>query len=441
LLLALNQQGRLRHAANASAIVELAYDAIGQLLSEKSRMASGDGTPESVLRHTYDALGNRTQTVLPDGRILNHLYYGSGHLHQINIDGEVISDIERDSGHRETSRTQGALTSQFRYDPVGRLTAQIAKLDPARASLAQQRGAWTGAGDGVLTATGPGGAAIARQYQYDLAGNLVSQSDQRFGKTIYQYDAIGRILAANQPNLAETFAFDPAHNLLDPAAVSSGNGGRVENNQVTVFEDKRFAYDAHGNLVEKKVAKHTQITLAWNAEHQLIISQATRNARADAPTVQQTEYGYDPFGRRVFKRDAFGTTRFVSDGNRLLAEVLGSHTRTYLYGANSFVPVAQVDSGIQSQQSDPAKNSAQVLYFHTDHLGTPRELTDSGGNLHWAATYKAWGNVLRVEMPQVGTEAQAVDQVQALRFQGQYFDVEPYCPSSVSSFISFKKRR
>jgi RHS repeat-associated protein len=65
-----------------------------------------------------------------------------------------------------------------------------------------------------------------------------------------------------------------------------------------------------------------------------------------------------------------------------------------------------------------------VLYIHTDHLGTPRELTDSGGNLQWAATYKAWGNVLRVEMPQVGTEAQAVDQVQALRFQGQYFDVE-----------------
>ncbi len=211
-------------------------------------MPSGDDILHSVLRHSYDELGNRTQTVLSDGRTLNNLYYGSGHLHQINIDGEVISDIERDAKHREISRTQGALTSQFQYDPVGRLTAQIAKLDPSRthASLAQQRGAWAGVDDGALTDTGAsaggsaGAATIDRQYRYDLAGNLVTQNDQHFGKTVYQYDAIGRILAANQPNLAETFAFDPAHNLLDPTTVNGGgSGGRVENNQVTLFEDKR----------------------------------------------------------------------------------------------------------------------------------------------------------------------------------------------------------
>ena len=379
-----------------------------------------------MLRHSYDELGNRTQTVLPDGRTLNNLYYGSGHLHQINIDGEVICDIERDATHREISRTQGALTSQFQYDPVGRLTAQIAKLDPSRvqASLAQQREVWVGAGDAALTSAGAGSATIARQYQYDLAGNLVGQADQRYGKTVYQYDAIGRILSANQPNLAETFAFDPAHNLLDPAATSSGSGGRIENNQVTVFEDKRYAYDAHGNLVDKKIAKHTHIKLAWNAEHQLIKSQATRNAQADTPTVQQTEYGYDPFGRRVFKRDAFGETRFVWDGNRLLAEARGSSTRTYVYKAASFVPLAQLESN--PKPADAAKPKADVLYFHTDHLGTPRELTDGDGTLQWAATYKAWGNVLRVEMVQVqaAPEAESLIQLQALRFQGQYFDVE-----------------
>lgn len=33
------------------------------------------------LAHQYDALGNRPQTLLPDGRSLNWLFYGSGHLH------------------------------------------------------------------------------------------------------------------------------------------------------------------------------------------------------------------------------------------------------------------------------------------------------------------------------------------------------------------------
>ncbi|MEN9864863.1 MAG: hypothetical protein RL748_453 [Pseudomonadota bacterium] len=422
--------GRLVHAANPTATVELEYDAIGQLRAEKSRMPSGSDILHSVLRHSYDELGNRTQTILPDGRTLNHLYYGSGHLHQINIDGEVISDIERDNKHREVSRSQGALTSQFQYDPVGRLSAQVAQLDPARAhaSLAQQREAWQGAEGALAGATNQNTtpAIIARQYQYDLAGNLIAQNDQRFGKTVYQYDAIGRILGAAQPNLSETFAFDPAHNLLDPASINQGNsGGRVENNQLTVFEDKRFAYDAHGNLDDKKIGKHTRIELVWNAKHQLIQSRVTRDATAATPTTQTTEYGYDPFGRRIFKRDAFGETRFVWDGNRMLAETRGSHTRTYLYADSSFVPLAQIESG-DKPVVDMAKPKAEVLYFHTDHLGTPRELTDDDGKLHWAATYKAWGNVLRVEMAeeQERIAPNELVQMQALRFQGQYFDVE-----------------
>jgi hypothetical protein len=48
-----------------------------------------------LLAHTYDALGNRLQTLLPDGRSLNWLFYDSGHLHQINLDGEVLADMER----------------------------------------------------------------------------------------------------------------------------------------------------------------------------------------------------------------------------------------------------------------------------------------------------------------------------------------------------------
>jgi RHS repeat-associated protein len=419
--------GHMTAAANDDATVTLAYDPIGQLLEETSRTQGASST----LRHAYDALGNRIQTVLPDGRTLNHLFYGSGHLHQINLDGEVVSDIERDATHREIRRTQGALTSEFQYDPVGRLTAQLARLDPARAgvSLAQQRGAWQ-AGDahGAQSDPAGGGSLIARQYRYDRVGNLIAIDDQRAGTTSYRYDAIGRILSAVQPQLAETFAFDPAHNLLDPAALGTGGGaGRLENNQLSVFEDKRYAYDVHGNLVDKKIARHTHITLSWNAAHQLTKSQVTRNAQRDTPTVQDTEYGYDPFGRRVFKRDAFGETRFTWDGNRLLSETRASRTRTYLYEGASFVPLAQVDSACLPVGVS-AGATANVFYFHNDHLGTPRELTDIDGNLRWTATYKAWGNVVRITQPQTQPIAQVQEyqweQAQALRFQGQYFDGE-----------------
>ncbi|WP_162889059.1 hypothetical protein, partial [Pseudomonas syringae] len=38
-----------------------------------------------------DPLSNLTTLPLPTGQHLNHLYYGSGHLHQLNLDGQLIS--------------------------------------------------------------------------------------------------------------------------------------------------------------------------------------------------------------------------------------------------------------------------------------------------------------------------------------------------------------
>jgi uncharacterized protein RhaS with RHS repeats len=81
------------------------------------------------IRYHYDFNGNRTTTVLPDGRQINYLYYGSGHLHQISLDDEVITDIERDQLHREIFRTQGKLASRYELDPLGRLKRQIATLN------------------------------------------------------------------------------------------------------------------------------------------------------------------------------------------------------------------------------------------------------------------------------------------------------------------------
>ena len=92
------------------------YDALGQLREEHS--AAG------ILRHEYDELGNLICTQVPDGRWLNRLYYGSGHLHQINLDGQVISDFERDRLHREEKSTQGQITTRSQYDRAGRLCAR-----------------------------------------------------------------------------------------------------------------------------------------------------------------------------------------------------------------------------------------------------------------------------------------------------------------------------
>ncbi|MDM5181981.1 RHS domain-containing protein [Massilia sp. DJPM01] len=390
---AYDDAGRMTRAINADAEVAMRYDALGQLVAEQT----DSGGESSLLRHAYDELGNRIETVLPDGRVLNQLFYGSGHLHQINIDGEVITDIERDRLHRPLSRTQGALTSQFRYDPMGRMLSQVA--------------APGGVGEGAAP-------LIARKYDYDASGNLLAIDDRRNGRTTYSYDVLGRILSALQPQSDERFAFDPAHNLLDD---SIAGVGRIEGNRVRVFEDKRFEYDAHGNLSEKLVGRHTRMRFEWNAAHQLVKAVVTRNAGDAVPTVQTVKYVYDPFGRRIAKRDSFGVTRFAWDGNRLLCERRASHTRTYLYEAASFVPLAQYDS-VDAHEPQAPSLRGRLHYLHTDHLGTPRELTDADGSLAWAGSYRAWGNVLTVDIP--APAAAALEQVQPIRFQGQYFEAE-----------------
>ncbi|MCS0614691.1 RHS domain-containing protein [Massilia kyonggiensis] len=378
--------GRLTQAINADATVSMTYDALGQLVAEQTDSAGAS----VLLRHVYDELGNRVQTTLPDGRVLNNLYYGSGHLHQVNLDGEVITDIERDQAHRMIARTQGTLVSQFRYDPVGRLLSQTA-------------------GEGAST-------VIARKYEYDEVGNLVSIDDQRNGLTRYTYDPIGRILSAVQPQLSERFAFDPAHNLLDTTVASAG---RVEGNRICVYEDKRYDYDAHGNVVEKLVGRHTRMRFEWNPAHQLVRSVVARGSSDAAQTVS---YAYDPFGRRIAKRDAFGVTRFVWDGNRLLCEQRGSYSRTYVYGEDAFVPLARVDA---VTGGDGAVR-AEVRHLHLDHLGTPREMTNADGRVVWAARYRAWGNALEVVQDAVPAvlPSYEIEEAQPVRFQGQYYDSE-----------------
>ncbi|HFC8832786.1 TPA: RHS repeat protein, partial [Neisseria subflava] len=125
------------------------------------------------------------------------LYYGSGHLHQISLDDEVISDIERDQLHREIFRTQGKLASRYELDPLGRLKRQIATLNDL-----------TEGGKGKTKVAAA--YAVKRSYGYDRTGNLTHSTDQRTGTTHFEYDKLGRITQAGN----EVFAFDPAHNIL-----------------------------------------------------------------------------------------------------------------------------------------------------------------------------------------------------------------------------------
>ncbi len=381
--------GRLLEAHNAAAGIGFAYDPAGQLLGETQTLP---GQQPRVLQHQYDLLGNRIQTRMPDQRALNWLFYGSGHLHQVNleVDGrhQLISDIERDALHREVARSQGSLASHYEHDPAGRLVKHRALHTDRHAAV-----------------------ALERRYEYDAAGRLTQRHDDLRGNQHFHYDPTGRILQA-KGRIEEYFAFDPAGNLLPER---SGPQAPIRGNRLKVWQDLRFDHDVHGNVIRRRKGAHEEARYRWNAEHQLVEAAVTRHG-----VTQTTRYAYDALGRRVLKSDAFGSTRFLWNGDLMVQTQRGTKEALYVYEPNSFVPLATVQDG-------------KIYWYQCDQIGAPLELTDEHGDIVWSADYKVWGQASVRATGTSGTVASRwsgnhppsrmpVDQ--PFRFQGQQFDEE-----------------
>ena len=394
--------GNLTKARNQHSSVELAYDELDRLIGETT-VHNGQS---ATVGYQYDPLGNRIRTILPDGRQIDYLYYGSGHLHQISLDGEVVSDIERDKLHREIQRTQGSISSLYDYDPMGRLKSQ----------RTIQNGTQTLHGKQNPLA----GGVVNRRYAYDKAGNLIQSADQRSGVLNYVYDKIGRIQEArnSQTGRSETFAFDPAHNILsDKTAEGKGKGSNVSSgNRLKEYNGIEYTYDALGNLIYRQLPDGENQYYQYDLENQLVRAEIKK----PAGNTEIWTYAYDPFGRRLSKerQDKLAwtstdpkRTHFVWDGTRLLQEYTYKGCYTYIYtDQDSYEPLAQVFHNNQDE-------GQYLAYFHNDQIGIPREMTDIHGNLLWYGEYTAWGRLKKDERVYKNAH-------QPFRLQNQYFDEE-----------------
>ncbi|QXH49918.1 DUF4329 domain-containing protein [Pseudomonas fakonensis] len=372
--------------------LDFSYDALGRLLSE----SQGAGR----ISYRYDPLGNLQTSILPDQRRINYLRYGSGHLHQINLDGRVISDFERDSLHDEVLRSQAALVTRTRYDSSRRVVLKaVEQLDASLACLPlQQRG-----------------------YEYDASDNLVAEVLTQIrqpggyqGSVRYDYGPTGFVHSAlsqlprERGQASEHFGYDPAGNLLDGYQVNA----RVRHDQVVVFEDLRYRYDHFGRLLEKRSGNRLLQHFEYDAENRLVCVRQQRG-----PLRERVEFSYDPLGRRVEKRlyreghdQPVSRCEFLWHGMRLLQELQDGKASLYLYvDSERHEPLARVDG---------APGQEQVLYFHTNLAGLAEQLTDEQGACVWYGDFRVWGGCR--------DEWHAPEQAsqQNLRFQGQYLDRE-----------------
>ena len=359
-------------------------------------------------------MGNRTETIRPDGQRIGYLHYGSGHLHGITLNRNEIAAFERDKLHRETERTFGKhIRQETQYDPMGRILQQIHNRS-------------------------------RHEYGYDAAGQL-THIQSRGGQTQYRYDPIGRLIAAVTPDFSETFAFDPADNRLDLSGNKQDHTDQTNNqekpslnkvwgNLLKEYAGVHYDYDQRGNLIRKTRNGETT-DYHWNGYNQLVKIE-NRNG--------STEYRYDPLGRRTAKIRNGETTVYHWQEDTLAIESTNGQNTHYLFEPGTFEPLAQFQTaspiGIEREdkpaepysydpETDPllkippepqeqSEAQPELVYYQLDHLGTPIAAHNAKGEAVWTAEYEAWGRI-RNETVSDGLKANI-----PFRFQGQYYDEE-----------------
>ena len=194
---------------------------------------------------------------------------------------------------------------------------------------------------------------------------------------------------------AEHFIHDPAGNLLDQSTEFQRHGSyaNIKGNRLLMQGDSHFDYDAYGNLRQERRGAGQRLArdYRYDSQHRLI--------GITLPDGSHVTYRYDAFGRRIAKEVDATTTHFIWQGERLIAESAQqkglqgiSHYCSYLYEPGSFKPLALLNG-------EGAK--AQICHYQLDHLGTPQELTDTRGKIVWSANYRAYGNVLKLDIADV----------------------------------------
>ncbi|WP_350616342.1 RHS repeat-associated core domain-containing protein [Pseudomonas sp. HY7a-MNA-CIBAN-0227] len=459
--------GNLVMASNADSRLQWFHDPAGNLLREHQHYLGLQKPMVAVWEHEYDVLNQCIATTRPDGHRVSWLTYGSGHLLSMRLDEHELIGYERDDLHREVARHQGnRLLQTQQWDPAGRLQAQLLSGSDDKSTL------------------------LKREYQYDAAGQLTDINDSRRGPLAYRYDLVGRLLSANTRQGVETFAFDPASNLLDDKTTDirrpldqDPKRNKLMDNLLREYAGTHYEYDERGNQIRRwHNGQHSQ--MQWDLFDRLVRFEDSRLS---------VDYAYDALGRRLHKNSnahhrqrseagshwnhneharkqqehGCGFTLYGWDGDNLAwesspAQADGGAGRTvhYLYEPGSFVPVAQAMrhqpirllaqptyEGAYNLDDDPLWNhkpTAQPIdvlaWYQCDHLGTPQELTDHKGRIAWSAQYKAWGTV----QEQRSEWAQREGLTNPLRFQGQYHDHETglhynrhrYYDPQVGRFIS-----
>ncbi|HEY3353039.1 MAG TPA: FG-GAP-like repeat-containing protein [Polyangia bacterium] len=319
-----------------SVVSRLGYDVAGR------RTAFGQtlGGKTCLIGHTYDAAGRMVTAAYPDGEVVTYTYGTAGLAlgRLVGVSG-VLTDATYDArGQMRTLTYANGVTTTVTPDAYGERPVQLQI-----------------------------GALATINYGYDLSGQVTSMASPQLGLTnwAYGYDALGRLTQATNTadaSKSQSFGFDALGRMTASSAKGAYvYGSAAHPHAVTAAGADTYTYDANGNMVSGAGR-----TITYDLDHKPV------SITSGSLT---TSFVYDALGNRVKKASASGTVEYVG---ALYEKRPGGATRYYFAGAMRL-----------------AKRDASGLsFFHTDHLGSTRLITNAAGQEVKRYEYAPFGQVL-----------------------------------------------
>ncbi|MCB1866782.1 MAG: RHS domain-containing protein [Chromatiales bacterium] len=264
----------------------------------------------------------------------------------------------------------------------------------------------------AITAKKPDASPIqAYGYTYDGTNNITQKATEH-GHYDDNYDQRQRLTQATDPQTPATpegWTYDPNGNRTSdnrkPGPWTYDDNGRLLQSPLADYQ-----YDNYGNLIEETKTGGQTLHYTYNAENRLAEIQDLTDPQT--PTLI-ARYVYDPMGRRIAKTlpDAQNpgqtTTRYfhyTQEGLSGEYDPTGQAIQRYGYRPDG------------TWTTDPVYTITEqgTAFYHTDHLGTPQQLTDLANEIVWQGRATAFGE----------TSETIVNFAQPLRFAGQYEDQE-----------------
>lgn len=326
----------LKNVPGTASDVYYGYDLRGLQTYARFGSTSGQG-----VTNAYDGFGRNTST-------------------SINLGGTTRTISRHFDAHGNRTRVTHPDSKYFvyNYDALDRLTSI---LENGSTTIVSQ----TYYAMGLRHTQTRGG--VSTTYTYDPALRLASWSDNLAGTaadvttSFTAYNPANQVLTRSRNN--DTYAY---------TGYTSGDYNYSTNglNQYTGVGGASLMYDANGNLTSDG-----STTYSYDVENRLTSASGARNATLS----------YDPLGR-LFEISSGGTTtRFLYDGDQLVAEYSGTGAllQRYVHGT-------RVDDPLIWYESD-AVSSAARRSLQSDYLGSIVSVADAAGNATSINRYDEYG--------------------------------------------------